>query len=116
MFTVETTEAAPQPPAPPRAEAEAPDLGALSFGQLERELREQAAHLDAGLCRFLELTAEVERRSDWRDIRGTSFARSLGWRCSLSSGRAREYARVAERLPELPLIRAAFGRGELSYG
>ena len=39
----------------------------------------------------------------------------LSWRCSLSPGEARERVRVARRLRELPLIRQAFGAGELSY-
>jgi hypothetical protein len=87
---------------------------ALSPEQLEEELAEQAAHVDAGVCRLLELAGEFRRRGDWQ-LGETSFAHWLSWRCSLAPAQAREYARVAERLPELPLIRAAFGRGGLSY-
>jgi hypothetical protein len=86
----------------------------LSEEELERELREQAAHVDAGLCRLLELAAECERRLSWGGD-GTTFAAWLAWRCSLSPRQAREHARVGKRLAALPLIRAAFSRGEVSY-
>src|SRR5439155_12699260 len=39
----------------------------------------------------------------------------LAWRCALTPRAAREHVRVARRLSELPLIRDAFSRGELSY-
>ncbi len=115
MFTSEATEAAPQTLEAPSEEVEKGDLEALPFDELDRELAEQAAHVDAGLCRLLELAGELERRSAWRGG-STTFAHWLSWRCSLAPGQAREYARIAGRLAELPLIRAAFGRGELSYG
>lgn len=39
----------------------------------------------------------------------------LSWRCGIAPRAAREHVRVARRLAELPLVREAFGRGELSY-
>jgi hypothetical protein len=83
--------------------------------ELERELCEQVAHVDAALCRLIELEAECERRLDWSGD-GTTFAGWLAWRCSLLPRVAREHERIGNRLAELPLIRAAFSRGELSYG
>ena len=38
------------------------DLSTLPKEQLEQELAAQAAHVDAGLCRLVELAAECERR------------------------------------------------------
>jgi hypothetical protein len=86
----------------------------LTAEELEAELAAQAAHVDAGLCRLLELVEESERRLDW-SAGGTTFATWLAWRCSLLPRQAREHERVAARLSELPLIHAAFARGELSY-
>ena len=72
----------------------------LSEEELERELREQAAHVDAGLCQLLELAAECERRLSWAG-EGTTFSAWLAWRCSLSPRQAREHARVGKRLAAL---------------
>src|SRR5262245_11504319 len=90
-------------------------LSAKSEQELERELREQAAHVDAALCRLTELAAECEERLDWGSDRVT-FAHWLAWQCSLMPRVAREHERIGKRLVELPMIRAAFARGELSYG
>src|SRR5207253_3407031 len=69
---------------------------------------------DAGLCRLVELAAECERRMPWAGD-GTTLAAWLAWRCSLLPRQAREHERVGKRLAELPLLRGAFARGELSY-
>jgi Domain of unknown function (DUF222)/HNH endonuclease len=90
------------------------DPSTLSKEQLEEELAAQAAHIDAGLCRYLELAAECERRLPWAGD-GTTFASWLAWRCSLLPRQAREHERIGKRLAELPATRAAFSRGELSY-
>jgi hypothetical protein len=86
----------------------------LSKEELRQELAVQAAQIDAGLSRLLELAAEAERRLNWCSD-GVTFARWLAWRCSLSPRQAREHVRVAGRLAELPAVRAAFARGEISY-
>jgi hypothetical protein len=91
------------------------EASALPKEELERELREQAAHVDAALCRLTELAAECEERLDWGSD-GVTFARWLAWQCSLLPRVAREHERIGKRLAELPLIRAAFSGGELSYG
>jgi hypothetical protein len=82
---------------------------------LEREISELAAHIHAATCRWLVLVAEYDRREGWAEWGCKSCAQWLSWRCSLASSSAREQVRVARRLAELPLITAAFGRGELSY-
>jgi hypothetical protein len=82
---------------------------------LEREIGELAAHIHAATCRWLELIAEFDRREGWAEWGCKSCAHWLSWQCALASSAAREHVRVAGRLCELPLIRAAFGRGELSY-
>src|SRR5260370_19218459 len=45
----------------------------------------------------------------------TSCAAWLSWKCQMSSGTAREHVRVARALRDLPVIRAEFGAGRLSY-
>lgn len=82
---------------------------------LEREIGELAAHIHAATCRWLELVAEFDRREGWAEWGCKSCAHWLSWQCALAPSAAREHVRVAGRLAELPLIRAAFGRGELSY-
>jgi 5-methylcytosine-specific restriction endonuclease McrA len=91
------------------------DLSSLSLNELVAELATLASHLNAGTCRWLELVGEVDRRGDWTESGSGSCAEWLAWRCAVSPRAAREHVRVARRLPELPLIRAAFAGGELSY-
>jgi hypothetical protein len=85
---------------------------ALSFEELEDELASLASHLYAGMCRWLELVAELDRRGGLVDCTCSEW---LAWRCGLTPRTAREHVRIARRLPELPRIRAAFACGEISY-
>lgn len=91
------------------------DLRDLSLDRLDSELTELTAHLNAATCRWLCLVAELDRREIWGDWGAKTSAHWLAWRCGLSASAARERLRVARALPELPAIREAFGRGELSY-
>jgi hypothetical protein len=89
------------------------DLSELTIGELEDELGLYAAHLSAGMCRWLTVVAELDRRvgrTAWR-----SCAEWICYRCALTPRAAREHVRVARALPELPAIREAFGLGRLSY-
>lgn len=83
--------------------------------RLADEITELAAHIAAATCRWLELVAEFDRREGWSTYGCKSCAHWLSWKCSLSLGPAREHVRVARRLAELPLVRDAFARGELTY-
>jgi hypothetical protein len=89
-------------------------LTELTLSDLTDELAAHAAHMSAGMCRYLDLVAECDRRgtaaSGW-----SSTAEWLAWRCGLNPRSAREHVRVARALEEVPLIHAAFGKGELSY-
>ena len=88
---------------------------ASSLEELEREICELAAHIAAATCRWLELLAEFDDRGGWAEWGIRSCAHWLSWRCSLGLRAAREHVRVAHQLKELPLVREAFSRGELSY-
>jgi hypothetical protein len=92
------------------------DLAGMSLPALEDEIATWSAHLSAGMCRWLELVGELDRRGGWGEYYGlASCAHWLSWRCAVSPRSAREHVRVARRLPGLPRIRAAFAAGELSY-
>ncbi len=90
------------------------DLEDVPLAALEEEIATLASQLDAGTSRWLELLGELARR-DGCGLEWASLAQWLSFRCAVAPAAAREYLRVAERLTELPLIRAAFSRGELSY-
>ena len=83
----------------------------LSFDELEQELASLAAHIYSGTCRWLELVAEVDRRGEL----ACTTSEWLAWRCGLTPRTAREHVRVARQLRELPLTRAAFARGRISF-
>jgi hypothetical protein len=88
------------------------ELSDLSVAELEDELAALSSHLYAGMCRWLELVAEIDRRGEFA---GCTTAEWLAWRCGLMPRTAREHVRVARRLVELPALRHAFSRGEISY-
>ncbi|MDE2654615.1 MAG: DUF222 domain-containing protein [Gemmatimonadota bacterium] len=71
------------------------------------------AHIDAATYRLLTLLRVYDEEGRWQGCR--SCAHWLSWRTGLSLGPAREKVRVARCLPSLPLISAAFARGEISY-
>jgi hypothetical protein len=82
---------------------------------LEREITTLASQIHAATCRWLALVAEYDAREGWAQWGCRSCAHWVAWQCGIAPGPAREHVRVARRLVELPLIRAAFAAGELSY-
>ncbi len=82
---------------------------------LEREITDLACRIHAATCRWLELVAEYDRREGWAQWGCKSCAHWISHQCGIAPGAAREQVRVARRLQELPVVRAAFARGELSY-
>ena len=83
--------------------------------ELEREIGELAAHINAATCRWLGLVAEFDRRGGHERWGFASCSSWLAWSCSLDGRAAREQVRVARRLEELPRVREAFASGRLSY-
>jgi hypothetical protein len=59
--------------------------------------------------------AEFDDRGGWAEWGVKSCAHWLSWRCSLGLVTAREHVRIGRKLREVPHIREAFSRGELSY-
>jgi hypothetical protein len=102
--------------APPAgAERLSPGQATLSVERLADQIAEQAAHIAAATCRWLSLVAEFDRRRGHEVWGMHSCWVWLAWRCALTPRAAQEHVRVARCLEELPKIRVAFSRGELTY-
>src|SRR5919197_1082130 len=83
---------------------------ALTVEALGERLCSLAARLAAAECEFMLMLAEFDARLGMR-----SPAHWLSWRCGMRLGAARERVRVARALTGLPLVKAKFAAGELSY-
>src|SRR5215216_3667480 len=88
---------------------------AETIERLADEITELASHIHAATCRWLGLVAEFDRCGGWFEWGCRSCAQWVSWRCGIRPVAAREHVRVARRLEQLPLIRAAFAEGQLSY-
>jgi hypothetical protein len=93
----------------------APDPGPIPLERLEAQICELVGHLTAATCRFLVLLGDFDDRRGWASWDMSSCAAWLSWKCQMSSHTAREHVRVARALQYLPVIRAEFGAGRLSY-
>jgi Domain of unknown function (DUF222)/HNH endonuclease len=91
------------------------DAAPLPTERLEAEICTLAGHLAAAQCRFLVLLAEYDARRGWAAWDMPSCAAWLAWRCQLAPGAAREQVRTARALRDLPLVRAEFAAGRMSY-
>ncbi len=83
--------------------------------ELEDELTQGTACIDAALCKWLLTLAEFDRREGYLPWECRSAAHFLNWRCGISLHTAREYVRVAYKLEHFPRLRAGFADGVLSY-
>jgi hypothetical protein len=83
--------------------------------RIEAEVCTLAGQIAAATCRCILLIAELDRRESWKEWGCASMAHWLSWKCALGLGAAREHVRVGRALEALPLTRAAFGEGRLSY-
>ena len=92
-----------------------PGPAPVPLERVEAQICELAGHLAAATCRFLVLLGDFDARRGWASWEMTSCAAWLSWKCQMSSGTAREQVRVARALRDLPVIRAEFGAGRLSY-
>ena len=88
---------------------------AMPTERLEAEIKSLSGHLAAALCRWLLLVAEFDRREGWGQWECRSCSHWLSWQCGMSLRTAQEHLRVAHALGGLPLVRARFSSGELSY-
>jgi len=91
-----------------------PEVKTQSVEELEDEIAELCAHIDAATYRLLRAIGELDRREAW----ATGFestAHWLSWRVGIDVVTARQKVRVARALENLPLISAAFRKGKVSY-
>ena len=91
------------------------DIPTLSDDELESELCSHQSHITVAECKLVLLIAELDRRGTWVNAGVRSCAHWLNWRVGTSLSTAREQVRVGRRLAELPLVREAFSKGEVSY-
>lgn len=91
------------------------DLAELSDRTLESEIATLYSRISAETCRWLLLVAEFDRREAYRAWGCHTCALWLTWHCGIAVRAAQDQVRVARRLLELPLIRAEFAQGRLSY-
>ncbi|MDH3713615.1 MAG: HNH endonuclease [Gammaproteobacteria bacterium] len=83
--------------------------------QLEEEIVELCAHLNAATYRLLQLIVELDDEEPWGAWGLRSCAHWLNWRCGIGLNAAREKVRVAHALQALPQISEGFKTGELSF-
>jgi len=83
--------------------------------ELEREITDLCAQINAASYRLLQLVAELDDEEPWGSWGLTSCAHFLNWRCGIGMNAAREKVRVAHALKQLPMISASFATGELSF-
>ena len=65
------------------------------LANLENEITELAAHLNAATYRLLTLIGEFDERGGWHGAGLKSCAHWLNWKCGIDLGAAREKVRVA---------------------
>jgi hypothetical protein len=92
-----------------------PELVDLTDADIEREVRDGASRIAAQTCRYLLHLAELVVRGVWADQGARTPGQWLSWACGESGSTAREHVRVGLALRHLPLIRARFAAGTLSY-
>jgi hypothetical protein len=83
--------------------------------EIEREILELAAHLDAAEHRFLTLVRRFDDSGRWQGAGVRSCAHWLAWKCGLTTATARERVRVARALGSLQRIDEALSKGLISY-
>jgi len=90
------------------------EFGARLTDELEAEISELCAHIDAATFRLLRAIAEFDRREacSWGF---QTTAHWLSWKVGIDLVTAREKVRVALALEGLPRISEKFGGGEVSY-
>ncbi len=87
----------------------------MDMEALCNEIRALCADIEHKEFALLERIAELDACRSWRHATMPSCAHWLHANCGLDIVTAREKVRVARALSELPVVRAAFRSGEVSY-
>ncbi|MCW2522625.1 MAG: endonuclease [Frankiales bacterium] len=105
----------PDAPSPP-AETTVSDGGAVSAAAvLSEQICALAAQIDNATAELICLLGEFDAVEGWSGYGMKSCAHWLSWKCHIGAHAAREQVRVARALRDLPLLRAEFWAGRLSY-
>jgi hypothetical protein len=89
--------------------------GEAEQAALDDELNTIAGHLNAQHARLVDATVKLLAFPDrWQGDGVWTAEQYLCWRVGLAPTRARQIVTIAERVDELPVCAAAFGRGELA--
>jgi len=100
----------------PYGAGEAPaSLDPDALEDVGEEIATLAAHLHAGMRRYLSLVAWFDRNEGWKPAGQATCAHWLSEVTGHDLGTAREHVRVARALQALPETGAAMGRGALSF-
>ena len=83
--------------------------------QIEDEITELYAHVNAATYRLLVLIRELDKEQPWGAWGLNSCAHWLNWKCGVGMVAAREKVRVASALEGLPQISERFRKGKVSY-
>jgi hypothetical protein len=78
------------------------------------ELAAERREIDAREAAWLEAVHKYDASGEWHDDGFGSCAAALRHRCHLTAGAAHAAVTLARRLHDLPVVRDAFARGELS--
>jgi hypothetical protein len=97
------------------AVSSARELAKLSTERLMDLAEETSRQMAALTARFLQVTAELDRREGWRKEGATSLEAWIVERCGTSVPTARGFAHVGERLFDLPHLAAGLAEGSLSF-
>lgn len=87
----------------------------LSNDQLAERIRVAASEQTAHQAWWFSLIAEFDRRDGHLEFGMHSCAQFLSWWCGVDQRTAREQLRVIRKLQGLPLMRAEFEAGRLTY-
>ena len=93
----------------------ADDPRQLSNDQLAERIRTAASEQTAHQAWWFSLIAEFDQRNGHLEFGMRSCAEFLSWWCGLDPRTARDQLRVIRKLPGLPLVRAEFEAGRLTY-
>ncbi|MEX2445923.1 MAG: hypothetical protein WD734_01180, partial [Dehalococcoidia bacterium] len=92
-----------------------PRFDGLSNDAVEVALHARAVETSVALARLFEVLAEFVVRGIWAEQGCRTPGAWLSWKLGIGASTAREWARVAVRLRELPQVAERFAAGSLSY-
>ena len=93
----------------------ADDPRLLSNDELAERIRTAASEQTAHQAWWFSLIAEFDRRDGHLEFGMRTCAEFLSWWCGIDTRTAREQLRVIRKLEGLPLVRAEFAAGRLTY-